>query len=486
MLESYIHIEFDSDRTLQDQVREHLVDLILSGKLPASEPLPSSRRMASMLGVSRNTIVLIYEHLVDTGYLVSRPRRGYFVAPTYADPEYLPGNCDAGDVEAVDWQQRFCIRPGSDRNIVKPNNWASFEYPFIYGQVQHEYFPIEQWRDCARKTLHERWSRHWIDDRVDTDDPMLIEQLRTRLLPRRGIYAEASEILVTIGTQNSLYLLANLLCQPGVRVGLEDPGFRDARNIFATFGADLHLQGVDEQGIVVDEQLETCDYLYLTPSHQVPTGAVLSADRRKALLHMAQLRDMILIEDDYDAEINMQDNPTPALKAMDRGNRVVYIGSMSKSISPGLRIGFMVADEELINEARSLRRLMYRHPPANNQRQLALFLSQGYYDAYLRKIRELYRSKLDRMVQGVEQYLPGMLGGSVSSGATSLWLQAPPGVDSEALAWRAAKKSVLVEPGGIHFAGDNPPANYFRMGFSAIPAHKITPGIQTLAQCFDR
>ncbi|WP_116363996.1 PLP-dependent aminotransferase family protein [Parahaliea mediterranea] len=485
MQESYIHIEFDQERTLQDQVKEHLVALILNGKLPATEPLPSSRRMAGMLKVSRNTIVLIYEQLVDAGYLISKPRCGYYVAPAFANPEMLLGDDAASDATPVQWQRRFCIRPGNERNIVKPNNWASFEYPFIYGQVQHEFFPIEQWRDCARKTLHERWSRHWIDDRVDTDDPMLIEQLRTRLLPRRGIYAEASEILVTIGTQNSLYLLANLLCRPGVKVGLEDPGFRDARNIFATFGADLHLQEVDDAGLVVDQRLEDCDYLYLTPSHQVPTGAVLSAARRKALLQMAEQHDTVLIEDDYDAEINMQDNPTPALKAMDRNSRVVYIGSMSKSISPGLRIGFMVADEELINEARSLRRLMYRHPPANNQRQLALFLSQGYYDAYLRKIRELYRSKLERMVQGVEHYLPGMLGGSVSSGATSLWLRAPNGIDSEALAWRAAKQSVLIEPGGIHFAGEQPPANYFRMGFSAIAAHKITPGIQTLAGCFE-
>ncbi|TXS95715.1 PLP-dependent aminotransferase family protein [Parahaliea maris] len=484
MLESYIHIEFDSDRTLQDQVKEHLVALILNGRLPTEEPLPSSRRMATMLGVSRNTIVLIYEQMVDTGYLVSKPRRGYFVAPAFANPEVLYSEQDNPEGESVNWRQRFRIHPGNDRNIVKPNNWASFEYPFIYGQVQHEYFPIEQWRDCARKTLHERWSRHWIDDRIDTDDPMLIEQLRTRLLPRRGIYAEAGEILITIGTQNSLYLLANLLCGPGVKVGLEDPGFRDARNIFATFGADLHLQPVDDEGIVVNPALEDCDYLYLTPSHQVPTGAVLSSARRKALLAMADEKNTVLIEDDYDAEINMQDNPTPALKAMDRNNRVVYIGSMSKSISPGLRIGFMVADEELINEARSLRRLMYRHPPANNQRQLALFLSQGYYDAYLRKIRELYRSKLDRMVQGVEQHLPGMLGGSVSSGATSLWLRAPDGIDTQALAWRAAKNSVLIEPGGIHFASDNPPANYFRMGFSAIAAHKITPGIQALAASF--
>jgi GntR family transcriptional regulator/MocR family aminotransferase len=144
-----------------------------------------------------------------------------------------------------------------------------------------------------------------------------------------------------------------------------------------------------------------------------------------------------------------------------------------------------VADEELISEVRSLRRLMYRHPPVNNQRQVALFLSLGYYDTYLRKIRELNASKLERMASAIDRHLPEMKTAEITSGATSVWLSAPPGVDTEAVSWAAAKNSILIEPGAVHFSQPEPPNHYFRLGFSAIANHKIEPGIQALKRTFD-
>ncbi len=481
MNEHYLNIEFDPARTLQDQIREHLVALILTGCLPIDEPLPSSRRLADTLGVSRNTVVLIYEKLVEAGYLVSRERRGYFVASLYHEPDALRTDIEhASPAGGPLWSSRFLKKPSEERNIVKPNNWNSFDYPFIYGQIDPEFFPIEQWRECSRKTLSGPESKDWIHDRIDSDDPMLIEQLRTRLLPKRGIYAKPSEILITIGTTNALFMIANLLCNPSVKVGLEDPGYRDARNIFSQFDSQLHLQPVDEHGIIVDERLHDCDYIFLTPSHQVPTGAELSAQRRSALMEMAREQDIVLIEDDYDAEINTQAAPMPALKAHDPDNRVIYIGSLSKAISPGLRVGFMVADEELISEMRALRRLMYRHYPSNNQRQVALFLSLGHYDAYLRKIRTLYASKLRRMQRAIDRYLPDMYTVPISGGATAIWLQVPGAIDTEVLSWQAARRSILIEPGAIHFLGEDPPHNFLRLGFSAIAGHKIEPGIEAL------
>ncbi len=487
MNEHYLRVDFEPGRTLQDQIRERLVATILSGHLPVDEPMPSSRRLAEQLGVSRNTIVLIYESMVDAGYLVAMKRRGYFIAPAFHNPEDICTDMVQVDsAGAPSWRDRFRRRPSEERSIIKPNNWRAFEYPFIYGQVQHEFFPIEQWRECARKSLSGTGGKDWIHDSVDSDDAVLVEQVRTRLLPKRGIYAEPNEILITIGTQNSLYLLANLLCDRSTRVALENPGFRDAHSIFKMFDADIHLQPVDEEGLVVDERLQACDYIYVTPSHQVPTGAELSVQRRRELMALASEHDAVLIEDDYDADINMQENPVPALKAYDQDKRVIYMGSLSKSISPGLRIGFMVADETLIAEARALRRLMYRHPAANNQRQAALFLSQGHYDAYLRKIRELYSNKLVRMQTAVERYLPDMMTVPVSSGASSIWLRASKEVDTEELSWMAAREGVLIEPGAVHCLGDNPPKNYFRLGFSAIATHKIEAGIELLSHTLDQ
>lgn len=487
MNEHYLNIPFDGERPLQEQILERMVSAILEGQLPVDAPLPSSRRLATQLGVSRNTVVLVYERMVDAGYLQPSNRRGYFIAPAFHNPDLINVQPKTTiDDSSPEWGKRFRCLPSQDRSIVKPNQWQNFEYPFIYGQIQQEYFPIEHWRDCARRTLSSTSVTDWLHDRIDTDDPMLVEQLRTRLLPKRGIYAEPEEILVTIGTQNSLYLLANLLFDRNTRVALENPGFRDAHSIFRSFHADLVLQPVDHEGLVVNEQLGQCDYIYVTPSHQVPTGAEMSRRRRSELMELVRRTDTVLIEDDYDAEINMQDNPIPALKSQDPDKRIIYVGSLSKSMSPGLRIGFMVADEQLIAEARALRRLMYRHPATNNQRQTALFLSLGYYDSYLRKLRSLYFTKLERMEAALRQHLPHMMTSEVSRGASSFWLRAPETVDTEQLSWAAARDGVLIEPGAVHFLNPSPPANYLRLGFSAIPTHKIEPGIAQLKATLDR
>ncbi|GAB3481690.1 MocR-like pyridoxine biosynthesis transcription factor PdxR [Marinomonas epiphytica] len=487
MIETLFHIDFEPDRTLQDQIREHFVELILSARLPLDQPLPSSRSLSQTLGVSRNTIVLIYESLVDSGYLESRARRGFFISERFHQPETIDTQLIKKTETAPNWGNRFQYLPSHEQNIVKPNNWQEFEYPFIYGQIEKDFFPLEQWRDSVRKSMNSRWNKHWINDMVDSDDPLLIEQIRSRILPRRGVYGEPNEVLFTMGTQNSLYLLANLLFGANVTVAMENPGFRDAYNIFSMFGSKIQHHDVDQDGIQINESLKNCDYLYITPSSQVPTGAELSHERRLELLRLADQYDFIIIEDDYDSEININPNPLPALKALDNNNRVIYIGSMSKSISPGLRMGFMMADEELINEIRSLRRLMYRHPPMNNQRHLALFLSLGHYDTYVKKLRNANSAKLDCMLHAIQEHMPEMLTFVPNSqGATSVWLKAPAHINTEELAWRAAQQGILLEPGAIHFMVEPTPKNFFRLGFSAIEKEKIAPGIKALKEVLNK
>ncbi len=491
MSEQLIHIEFDPERTLRDQVHEHLVSMILAGKFPSDSALPSSRNMAKMLGVSRNTVMQTYDDLVDLDYLISKPRLGYFVNTSRQEQDLVNQIAADLDHQCVDWDARFKTQPGNRRNIVKPSNWAQFEFPFLYGQTETRLFPERSWRECGMKANSSYTDKYWAHDWVDGDDPMLIEQLRGKILPRRGIYASDNDILVTIGTQNSLYLIANLLMSAETKVGLEDPGFPDAKNIFSTFNADLHYFQVDDEGLVLNEdtipRLAQLDYLYLTPSHQVPTGAVMSPTRRKHLLELAEKYDIVLIEDDYDVEINLQNEAQPALSALDSQNRVIYIGSMSKAIAPGIRLGFMVANEELITEARALRRLMYRHAPIHNQRQLALFFRQGYYDTYLRKIREHYADKQRMMIAAIAEYLPSMAMLTNSVGATSIWLRAPESINTEKLAWRAAKHGILIEPGAIHFSDpQSAPKHYMRLGFGAIPIEKIEPGIAALGQLIEQ
>lgn len=495
MIDHCYHLNFDQQRGLQEQLRESLVSAILCGGFPADEPLPSCRKLSQQLSISRNTVALVYESLLDNGYLVSRPRSGYYLHPDYAGgegegvlPRLQPANqepvVEPNAEGAPDWGARFRMQPSLKPGVLRPNNWSSFTYPFVYGQPIRDLFPLERWREVSRNTLRRERDPSWLRDRFDRDDEMLIEQLRTRVLPKRGIWARADEILVTLGSQNALYLLATLLMNRGVKVALENPGFRDALNIFDLQGARLHLQEVDEQGMVLDERLHDCDYLYVTPGHQVPTGITMSAARRSELMRQIGQHDQVVIEDDYDAELNLDNHPLPALKASDSNGRVIYLSSLSKAFSPGLRIGYMVADAELIDELRALRRLMYRHPPLNNQRMLAEFLAQGHYDAHLRRFREEHARRRDAMSQALARELPSCrhIG---SPGSSAFWLSTP-GVDTQRLSWAAAQESVLIESGAQFFFDQAPPSNFMRLGFHAIDAEKIEPGIRTLARAMER
>ncbi|MFO6418609.1 PLP-dependent aminotransferase family protein [Hylemonella sp. W303a] len=499
VIDHYFHLEFERTRGLQEQLREALVDAILHGAFPPDEPLPSCRDLSRQLSVARNTVALVYESLLEKGFLQSRPRSGYYLHPDYREratsPSLVsdPGGDEDDDrdpalgvARAPSWAERIRQSAGPRQGILRPSNWRDYQYPFAYGQADPHLFPAAAWRRAARETLQLRRHRDfWISDAVDQDDPELITQLRTRVLPKRGIQAAPGEILVTQGSQNALYLLARLLMGPGVRVGLENPGFRDAWHVFAMQNADISLHDVDERGLRIDERLADCDYVYVTPSHQVPTGVTLSAERRAELWQQVHAHDQVLIEDDYDADLDLSSHPPPALKAADRHGRVIYLSSFSKSLGPGLRLGYLVADEELVRELRALRRLMLRHAPLHAQRLLARFLAEGDYDAHLRRYRAAHARKHDALRHAIEQHLGGCTyaGGS---GASAFWLQAPEAVSAQKLAWAASRRSVLIEPGAPHFFDTNPPDRHFRLGFSAIAAERIAPGIEVLADVMAR
>ncbi len=484
MRELIFPVRHDGELGLQAQIRRHLVDAILAGHLPADSPLPSCRRMAQSLGVSRNTVVLAYQALADEGFLLSRERVGYFVNAEMFDEAVQPkaqaqepADMDGGD----DWSQRLRLRPSDQEQIVKPTNWRQYPYPFIYGQADPNLFPVAAWRLCARQAMAVEAIKRWSEDRVDEDDPRLIEEVRTRVLPRRGIRAAADEILITMGAQNALYLIARLLAGPGTTVGVENPGYVDARNIFGLTGARVRPIPVDHAGMVVGKALHRCNCVYATPSHQSPTTVTMPMERRVALLEIAAKRNITVIEDDYEAEANFVGSPTSALKSMDRDRSVVYLGSFSKSLAPGLRIGYMVAPPAFIKEARMLRRLILRHPPSNNQRTVALFISGGYYDALVGRLQRVYRGRWAAMAEALNTYLPDSAL-PPSFGGTSYWVRGPETLDAGALAQKALEKGIVLEPGAMFFHGGKAPKNYFRLGFSALPSEKIPEGIETLAK----
>lgn len=465
-----------------------LVAAILDGHIPAGGALPSCRRLAQQLGIARNTVVMAYQHLVDEGFLDARERSGYYVADGvlegHAPRVAAPDEATGPTADSEYWHQRLRARPSELASPARPADWQRYPYPFVYGQIDPSLFPINDWRECARRALGVDAIRQWANDGIDTDDEMLIEQLHTRVLPRRGVWAQPEEILITLGAQQALYLIAGLLVGRTTRVGIEEPGYADARNILGLHSDALQPLAIDGGGLLVDETLERCELVYVTPSHQCPTTVTMPMERRRSLLEAAERSGLVVIEDDYEAETNYTGPPTPALKSLDRTGQVIYVGSLSKTLAPGLRLGFMVAPEPLIREARALRRFMLRHPPANNARTAALFLGLGHHDSLARRLRHAYHSRWQVMSEALETHLPGA---SVAPGfgGTSFWVRGPDSLDVRTFGVRAAQEGIIIERGDVHFAASSPPRNFFRLGFSAIATDRIEPGVERLAQLID-
>ncbi len=491
MRDTLFHLDRTPTISIQAQIREMIVSAILSGQLPRGSALPSCRRMSQQLKVSRNTVVLAYQGLVDDGYLTARERSGFYVSREILEGRVPPGRrapppqTEDESAAAPDWEDLYRISPTRQNKIEKPDSWQEHKYPFIYGQLDEALFPIAAWRECTRQSLGRRGMGVWTSDRLGQDDPMLIEQIRTRLLPRRGISASEDEILITLGAQNALYLIASLLIKPGDVFALGDPGFADVRNIARLKTDAIRPISVDDGGLIVDERMAGARYIYVTPSHHFPTTATMPLSRRAALLRLAAETDAIVIEDDYEPEANYVSEPTPALKSLDRSDRVLYVGSLSKTMFPGLRLGYVVAPAPVIAELRALRQLMMRHAPTNNQRTTALFLALGHHDTMVHRLNRVYRARWEKMRDAIAEHLPGS-SRAPSFGGTSYWVEGRAELDAEALAAAALEEGVVIEPGGVLFDSyPDAPKNYFRLGFSSIPEDRIAPGIEILARLID-
>ena len=485
MWNQLIQLSFRSKVGLQAQIREMLVAAILDGHIPVGVALPSTRVLAAQLGVARNTVALAYELLVNEGYLLTKSRSGHFVNPEIvAGRAGLPRPPGSNATPSpARWPSRLRGAVSAQRNIVKPRDWQRYPYPFIYGQIDPAQLPIPGWRECSLQATSASEVRGWAGDLIDGDDALLIEQIQTRLLVRRGVFVSPEEILVTVGAQHALFLLATLLVDAGTTVGVENPGYPDARNIFAARTPNVVALPLDGAGLALCPALDRCDYVYLTPSHQCPTNVTMPLARREALLAWAQSNDRILIEDDYEIELGFEGRVQPALQSLDRSGHVVYVGSLSKTLAPGIRIGFIVGNRDLVRELRALRRLMLRHPAANNERSVGLFLAMGYHDALLRRLRQAYAERSQRVAAALSAHLPQVTFTTVA-GASSFWLRFPDPVDTRVLAEEAAKLGVLIEPGDVFFdanAGQPAPFNYARLGFASIDLARIEPGIVTLA-----
>lgn len=465
--------------TLQQRIRQMVTEGVLSGRFRPGQKMPSSRGLAAHLGISRITITLSYSELVSSDYLTARGRSGYFISENAPRAPELAAR--APRMESADFERLTGQRFSGLATVKRPVNWEEYAYPFIYGQADASLFDHQNWRLCALRALGRKDFAALTSDMYDRDDPLLIEHLLRSILPRRGIAAREDEVLLTMGAQNALWLAVETLLGPGRRAVVENPGYSGLRGALAPSGTEVISVDVDADGLPPEAVPKGVDVVFTTASHQCPTNATMPLERRLALLEAAGREGFVIVEDDYEFEMSFLKPVSPALKSLDSEGRVVYLGSFSKSVFPGMRLGYMVGPASFIREVRALRLMMLRHPPGHIQRTVAYFLSLGHYDALINRMRNAYRRRRQVMEEAIREN--GLtVAGQGGFGGSSFWMRAPAGVDTERLAEALRADGVLIEPGIAFFDPAQAPRNFYRLGYSSIAPAKIPEGIARIGR----
>ncbi len=476
---------------LQTRLRQAIVAALADGRLGPGTALPASRILARRLGVARNTVVAVVAQLAEEGLVRVRPRSGVVVAEAFATPgpwavrdTVIAPSAAASDPPApptVDWARRLREAPTARPALAKPAGWQDAPYPFIYGRHDPELFPTDAFRACFTRTLSRSRQPRWTPD-LDVDDvPELVEQIRQRLLTRRGILARPEEVLVTVGSQQAFQLIAEALFDGQTRLGLEDPGHPHARTTFGLRVPRLVPLPVDAQGLVV-QGVPHLDAVFVTPALQSPTTVTLAPARRVELLARADAHDFLVIEDDYESgAFAPRAPPQPALKSADRSGRVIHVGSLPKDLSPALRLAYVVGAPPLLATMRRLRHAMVRHPSTLLQQAYALFLSLGHLETHERQARLAMAKRLDGVAAALRRHLPGFHFDRPAAGG-SIWVRGPAWLDTDVLTEVARTHGVLIEPGSVFFDRPPRPCPYLRLRLSSIRVDRIDDGVRALAR----
>lgn len=474
------HIDRRDPRSLQMQLTSSIISVLLDTRAEPCTKMPSTRKMAETLYISRLTVTIVYNELVSQGYLEPLPRSGYVVSEKIPHRRIDAIKIDR-EVHPVDWAEALPNDLTKRRQIEKPRTWRLMKYPFIYGQIDPKLFDHNAWRDCARRALGARDFAELAGDQFGQDDPVLIDYIRKNTLPRRGIRAAEDEVLITLGGQNAIWLCIALLSQRPIKAATEDPGFPDFSAALRQFNIPTSFTKGDEHGLLPESIPSDTDIIFTTPSHSIPSGITMSRDRREALLRKADQDNFLILEDDYEYEMSFLEKPSPSLKSMDASGRVIYVGSFSKSLFPGLRIGYMVAHRDFIRQARALRAMILRHPPVHMQRVTGYFLALGHYDAHIVRVRSALKERREILVDALKN-TDFTIKGAARHGGSSLWVQNEFGIDSKELLDRLVERSVYAEPGHWFFEKPTSPCSFMRLGYSSIRPELIGEGVQILQE----
>lgn len=477
-----IPLERGSDLTLQEQIYRFIRDQVLSGRFRTGLQLPSTRDLADSLKVSRNTTVLAYQWLASEGYIETRQGAGTFTRRVIPDAVEViasgPAVEPSGERPSIALQVEAPLLVDGIR--VRP------QFDFWYGRADPRQFPTKIWAKFVAESL--AFARSSLTDYAPQAGlPALREAISTYLATAKGMVAPADRILITAGAQDGLNVIARLLIEPGATVAIENPGYRAAATVFRSAGAIMAPVAVDDEGLIPSELATTgAKLVYTTPSHQFPTGAVMSLERRQALLAAVEDLNAYIIEDDYDGEIIYDRPPLAALAALDQQYRVIYVGSFSKSIGAGIRIGFLVLPPELMPWATAIKSLASYGQPWTEQAALASFIRDGNFRTHLRRIRTLYRARRDALIGSLREWLGADTDISGSDSGLHLVVRLPAGFPGAAEVSAIARGLDIAlytptQAGAIEAGADDPGERRLVLGYAALTPDEIREAIRRVA-----
>jgi GntR family transcriptional regulator/MocR family aminotransferase len=460
------------------RIQRAMRQLILDGALAAGSPLPASRALAQSLGVSRDTVESAYGQLLAEGFIERRMGSGSFVS---TQVQRLPGRSATRRAATLPATPRLSQRGGA---MFQGGGLRDFVAPraFAPGVPETRNFPLQTWERLQRQVFKEHGTQALLHS-----PPQGMAPLRRAIADyvnlERGARATPERVLVLTSTQQALTLCAQVLLDAGDRIAIEDPVYHGARKAFDAAGLACVPVPLDADGMQI-ERLESmageaAKAVFLTPSHQFPTGATLALERRLAVIDWARRRQAWILEDDYDSEFHYAGKPTACVQGLDPHERTIYIGTFTKALFPGLRIGYMVLPHALVAPMTVARTLLDGHSAPIPQLTLARFIEGGHFGAHVRTMRAVYAHRRDVLAMLVREYLGDVLEPQVPAGGMQM-----PCVFKRALPEREAVDAArragidLLGLSALHAAGSQRAG--FLMGFAAHSPGELADGVQAL------
>ncbi|TVX99737.1 PLP-dependent aminotransferase family protein [Cohnella terricola] len=448
------------------QLYAYIRQQIESGKLAFDDKLPSIRELSSYLHVSKNTVEIAYQQLVAEGYVHSKPRSGLRVLrvePVMGEKSGVP------------------VRGPSATAPKMTSGKNAAEIDFRYGDVALEKFPLAVWKKCMSDALGGDL-RQILGYGDLQGNPELRYEIARYLYASRGIYCSPEQIFLAGGTQQAIGLLCQLL-PLAKRVAIEDPGYDGVRTVLVNHDRDIIPIPIEADGLNVEAvQRSGAGAVYLTPSHQFPIGGILPVHKRARLLQWAADEDAMILEDDYDSEFRYQGQPIPALKAMDSRDRVVYLGTFSKSFLPAMRLGYFVLPERLAGDFLTRLEPYSQSVSPLLQQAMLMFMKEGHFERHVRKMRKLYQGRHRALLNAVHRHLGSRVGIIGHKAGLHLLLDIH-GRDSSELIALAARRGVNVySPRSYWCEPESCPRSFVMLGFGGLSEGAIEEGILRLRQ----